>query len=111
MTGFANVILALPANYTQLLSALDFALGPSQEIVIVGQRGEETTEKMLTVVEESFIPNKIVLFRPLTKEAPKITEVAPFTKELTAIKGRATAHVCQNYQCGFPTTDVKKFLQ
>ena len=111
VTGFANVILASPANYTQLLSALDFALGPSQEIVIVGQRGEETTEKMLTVVEESFIPNKIVLFRPLTKEAPKITEVAPFTKELTAIEGRATAYVCQKYQCGFPTTDVKKFLQ
>lgn len=111
LRAFSALVLTSPANHTQFLSALDFALGPSQEIVIVGQRGEETTERMLAMAQERFIPNKVILFRAADEETPEIIRVAPFTSDLTAIDGKATAYVCQNYQCAAPTCDPERLLQ
>lgn len=107
-TAFAKVVSSSPANYTQLLCALDFALGPSQEIVIVGRQGEQTTEQMRAVVAEGFNPNKIVLFRPSDEETSTLTKIAPVTN-LTALDGQATAYVCRNYRCHIPTTDPNQF--
>ena len=110
--AFAQVISSAPANHTQLLCALDFALGPSQEIVIVGRRHEKTTKQMLAVVAEDFHPNKVVLFLPLNEEASLLTKIAPFTN-LKALDGQATAYVCQNYHCHSPTTNpdhLRKYI-
>jgi uncharacterized protein YyaL (SSP411 family) len=106
---FAERVMATPVNYTQFLSALDFAFGPGQEVVIVGRRGEETTEKMLTLLATTFAPRRVVLFRPIDQPDPAITDLAPFTKELTALEGRTTAYICRNYQCSLPTTDWRQF--
>jgi uncharacterized protein YyaL (SSP411 family) len=109
--AFGDRFCRSPGHYTQLLSALDFAFGPTREIVIAGRRGEEQTERMLGKVAASFGPRQVVLFRPVDVENPPITSLAPFTKELTAIEGQATAYVCQNYQCNLPTTDWAHFQQ
>jgi len=37
--------------------------------------------------------------------------LAPFTKDLTTIDGKATAYVCRNYMCNLPTIDVQKMLE
>jgi len=109
--AFADRIRRSPVNYTQLLSALDFAFGPTREIVVAGRRGDDLTERMLGKVAASFNPRQIALFRPVDVKNPEITRLAPFTKELTAIEGQATAYVCQNYQCNLPTTDWDRFRQ
>lgn len=108
---FGDRVERTPVNYTQFLSALDFAFGPGREIVIAGERGEETTERMLAFIQTTYHPRTINLFRPVVEENPLLTRLAPFTKELTALAGKTTAYVCQNYRCSLPTTDWVRFQQ
>jgi hypothetical protein len=109
--AFAGTVLVSPAYYTQFLSAVDFGFGPSFELVIVGRKGRKETEKMLETVENTFLPNKVVLFRPTDEENPEIIRKNSFLKELTEIEGKTTAYVCRNYHCNLPTTDPDKMLE
>ena len=108
---FARGIRRSPVSHTQALSALDFGLGPSFEVVIAGPPELGETERMLDLVRREFIPHKVLLFHPTTPDQREIEEIAPYTKELQSINGQATAYVCQNYQCRLPVTDPEKMME
>jgi len=108
--AFSSNLLRSPSSHTHMLCALDFALGPSQEVVIAGDLQARDTQQMLRALRRAFIPHKVVLFRP-SEMTPKITNLAEHTKEMTSRKGKATAYVCQNYQCRLPTTDTRQMLE
>jgi uncharacterized protein YyaL (SSP411 family) len=91
-----------PSASTYLLSALDFSLGPSFEIVLSGA----DVLAMRRAVFAKFVPNKVVVHRPAGPSA--ITRIAPYTEEQRAIGEKATAYVCTNYMCKLPTTDPAK---
>src|SRR4030042_41969 len=108
--AFSAAVSQFPQAYTQLLAALDFALGPSYEVVIVGDIEKADTKNMLTALRKLFVPNKVVLFRPLTKDTLKIEEIAPFVNSLTSIGGKATAYVCFNYAFKLPTNSSEQMI-
>lgn len=100
----------VPAGFTLFLTALDFRLGPSYEVVISGKPDSEDTKKMIKAIRTRFIPNKVVIFRPDDKKIPDITMVAKFTENQTSLDGKSTAYVCLNYSCNLPTTDINEML-
>jgi uncharacterized protein YyaL (SSP411 family) len=107
---FSESIPHSPSSFAQFLSALDFARGPSHEIVVVGNQEEDGTKKMLKSIRKYFIPNKVVVFRKTTEEEPEIIKLAPFTKNLSSIEGKATVYVCHNNRCERPTVDIDEML-
>ena len=109
--AFSNQVRQSPSAYTQLMIALDFAVGPSNEVVIVGDLNSGETIKMLSSLREEFIPNKVVLFRPDTDEKPPIVQMAEYTENQRSIDGKATAYVCRNFACKQPTNDPKQMLK
>ncbi len=109
--AFAMSIQKAPQYYPHIMSALGFALGPSYEVVIVGKKEAYDTRKMLRAIHREFLPNKVVMFKPAEEESPEILQIAGFMRDQTAIKGRATAYVCQNYSCNLPTTDIEEMLE
>ncbi len=109
--SIAGSVHRFPTGHTHLLSALDFGLGPSYEVVIVGDREAEDTKAMLDTLQRQFFPNMVTIFRPLGTEPAEITQIAPFTQDQKAINGRATAYVCLRHNCKLPTTDVKEMLK
>jgi hypothetical protein len=108
--AFSDTATQLPAAHTQLMVALDFAVRPSFEIVIVGNHQGKDTMDILRILRTQFIPNKVILFRPSGQDAPDISRIAAFTKNLSSIDGKATVYVCTNYTCKMPTTDTSKML-
>lgn len=88
-----------PVASTYLLSALDFSLGPSFEVVLSG----DDVSAMRRAVFAPFVPNKVVVHRP--SGASRITQIAPYTEAQRAIGGKATAYVCTNYACKLPVTE------
>ncbi len=104
--AFSKLIRKIPSGYTQFLSALDFGIGPTYEVVIAGKHEAPDTEHMLEELWTYFIPNKVLVFRP-EGEDPEITNLAAYTKMQVPIEGKATAYVCQNYECQLPTTEDK----
>jgi hypothetical protein len=108
--AFAPRARAAPAAHLHLLSALDFALGPTSEVVIVGHPHSPDTEEMKKALWSRFLPEIVVLFKEAGEEDPQIAKIAEFTSDLTAVDGKATAYVCRGYVCQLPTTDPDGML-
>jgi uncharacterized protein YyaL (SSP411 family) len=109
--AFSGSVRESPAAYTQLMVALDFAIGPSYEVVIAGNAHAEDTKAMAKELMTRFLPNKVVLLNGSDRESPEIASLAEFVKNQSSIGGKATAYVCLNYSCKSPTTDINKMLE
>jgi uncharacterized protein YyaL (SSP411 family) len=107
---FSNAVSQSPGAFTQLMVALDFALGSSYEVVIVGDPDAEDTKAMIKNLRKAFAPSKVVLFRPAVEAHADIISVAEFTKDLTRIGNKATAYVCRSFRCELPTTEAHQML-
>jgi len=110
MESFGKTISSSPTAFSQLLIALDFALGPTQEIVIAGNFPKKDTKQMLRAVHRRFLPGKILILHPEDEAGKAIEKIVPFIKHQNTINGKATAYVCENFTCKSPTTDVAKMI-
>jgi len=97
--------------FPMLLTALESALSPSQELVIAGKKEAQDTRRMLEALRKNYFPNAVVLFKPADEKAPAINEYAAFVEFMNAIDNKATAYVCTDFKCNFPTTDPDKMLE
>ncbi|MFC1873730.1 thioredoxin domain-containing protein [Chloroflexota bacterium] len=109
--AFFELVRQSPSAYTQLMVAVDFAVGPSYEVVIAGDAQNSDTVEMLRVINRRFIPNQVVIFLPAGIDSTELRHIAPFTQYQSTIDGQATAYVCQNYNCELPTTDTDEMLR
>ncbi len=107
--AFSSSIWQAPRAYTQMIAAIDFAVGPTSEVVIAGDAGAEDTKAMLAAMRKEFIPGNVVMFR--NDVDSEIISLAEYTRNLTSIEGKATAYVCRNYSCNLPVTDAGKMLE
>ena len=108
--AFAQVVTKQPTGFTAMLLALDFAVGPSLEVVIAGDPDADDTQAMLRALHSVYLPNKVVLLRPATEADSTITRLSPFTGAQEAVEGKATAYVCHHFVCEQPTTDIEQML-
>jgi uncharacterized protein YyaL (SSP411 family) len=108
--AFARNIGQLPSAYSQLMVALEFLAGPQFEIVVAGKPGAQDTQEMLDAVRRSFLPNRVLLLRPQGAGSGAIAAIAPYTKDMKADGGRATAYVCRNFACAKPVRTVDEML-
>ncbi len=110
MQSFGKTISRSPTGFSQFLIAVDFDLGPTKEIVIAGDLKNKDTQKMLRAIRQRFLPRKILLLHPEGEDGKAIEQIVPFIKMQNEIKGKATAYVCENFTCKYPTTDVAKMI-
>jgi len=78
---FYNQINKVPSGYTQMMVGLDFALGPSYEIVIVGNKGKQDTQKIIQSINQMYLPNKVIILKEPDTKDKLIEELVPFIKE------------------------------
>lgn len=105
---FAKEVSLIPETHTQLLSALDYALGPSHEVVIAGDPEKNDTTEMIVALRNEFLPNVIVILN--ADESESYCLLGEVLNNKSRIDGKATAYVCSNRTCREPTTDLKSML-
>ena len=108
MGAFAEQVTHYPMAHTQFLASVDFMVGPSREIVIAGNPNLDNTLVMAKKINEKFLPNKVVLFRPndgLT--ADKCISLAPFLKDMPSEEQVPTVYVCEQYACKAPVRTLQ----
>jgi uncharacterized protein len=103
--AFSGTASKAPTAHTQLLGALDFALGPTREIVIAGEKADAEARAMIREVRDRFLPRKVLLWS-LPSEAKTLHGLAPFVSAQTPVAGAAAAYVCENYACRAPVTSA-----
>ncbi|TFG48299.1 MAG: thioredoxin domain-containing protein [Anaerolineales bacterium] len=107
--SFANQINSVPQGYTQLLTAVLFASNPSVEVVISGNSDAEDTKEMIKQLRRYYSPQQVILLRP-DQGDEWLFKLLPTLKLQTQVDGKATAYVCQNFQCSAPTTDPEVMI-
>jgi uncharacterized protein YyaL (SSP411 family) len=108
--SFAGSIKRQPSAFTQFLIGLDFAFYPGQEIVVTGEAKSPEALSMLKSLNLHFTPNQVTLFKS-NQHADTLSTLAEYTANMTAAGGRATAHICKNFSCQEPTTDINDMLK
>jgi len=87
-----------PLAFGRLLTALDFHLGRLVELAVIGEAAEPQTRRLLKVVRERYLPNRLVAVSP-------IAGTIPLLADRRALDGKATAYLCEGFTCQAPTTD------
>ena len=103
--AFGGLVARQPLAYTHLMNALDFSLSPGQEVVVVGQRGEEATEALIAKAQRSFAPSRVLLFKPAGPEGARVAALAPYAADMEQVGSGATAYVCAGHACQSPVND------
>lgn len=109
ITAFSDEVKRISAGHTMFIMGVDFKLGPSYEVVVVGNHGSEETIKMLDSINQRFIPNKVILFKD-PEMSDEIDKIAESLKLKKMVDGKTTAYVCTSGSCKIPTTSVEEML-
>jgi len=102
---FSSAIRKYPSGFTQFLIALDFAVGPSKEIILSGN----DYHSFLSHIYEKFIPAKIVLKTPSEKDSA--LGFAHYLKDYLTTDDKTKVFVCENYVCNLPVYSVEALEQ
>ncbi|MHC4068723.1 MAG: thioredoxin domain-containing protein [Planctomycetota bacterium] len=106
LNNFSTQMTQSPTALTAMLIALDFHLGPSQEIVIAGDHQSPDTREMLNLIQSRFLPNAVVLLHPTDDTAEQIEKLVPFLANQLPVEEKATTYLCENYICKKPTNNI-----
>jgi uncharacterized protein YyaL (SSP411 family) len=98
-----------PMAAGQMLLALDRHLGPSHELVIVGDLSRDDTKNAITEVQIRYLPRAVIAARDST--SPDVT--ATRSQRLdglfagkSAPTGEPVLYICQNFACQEPATGL-----
>ncbi|MDD2836373.1 MAG: thioredoxin domain-containing protein, partial [Methanothrix sp.] len=92
---------------SMLLCSLDYALGPTSEIALLGSKQDTVIIEMLQAIRARFLPNKSTIL-VCGKE---IREIVPFTRNLPPEEETTAAYVCTDHVCSLPTTSPKEMMR
>ena len=93
-------------GHTMLLCALDYALGPSSEVALVGRSDDADLLDMLRAIRSRFLPSNVVV----VVSGDEVGKVVLFTKDMVQLEDRATAYVCSGQTCQLPATSPEKMI-
>lgn len=108
-SAFSPALNKAPISHTMFMTALDFALGPSYEVVIAGEKNSIETMDTISKLRENYTPNKVVILKE--DDDIEISGIAPYTKSQKPISGKVAAYVCKDFICNLPTSDSGKMLE
>jgi len=100
--ALAGRVHRYPAAFTAYLTGAAHLLEPTREVVIVGPPDREDTRALLRAARSVYAPETAVLLAP---PDGALGRVAPFTRGMSDVGGRAAAYVCQSFTCEAPITD------
>jgi uncharacterized protein YyaL (SSP411 family) len=103
-----GVLERLPSAAAQMLLAYDFWLGPTPEIVLVGDPTRADTAATLAAIRQCYWPNKIVALARPEWLGENATAPPACLAELFAGKTSRETHVvmyvCENFACQAPVS-------
>jgi uncharacterized protein YyaL (SSP411 family) len=97
---YQGLLASHPNAAGQMLIALDFYLGPVQELAIVGDPAAEDTRRVLRTIRQGFRPNRVVALQPVGGEGRP--DLIPLLADKPAHHGTVTTYVCEDFSCQAP---------
>ncbi|MFZ3131838.1 MAG: thioredoxin domain-containing protein, partial [Desulfosporosinus sp.] len=102
--SFRPVLEEHPSGYTAFLQALQFALHPSQELILAGSLENGELPEMRQIFFAEFRPYSSVLY-----QEGSLPDIIPWTKDYPINPSHVTAYLCQNFTCQRPVQQIEEF--
>lgn len=109
--AFGGAVARTPQAYTFYLCALDFSLGPPQEIVVAGEKDNSQTQGFFEVLRSKYMPQAVILHNQPGKPGEQLAAVAPTAAGKMSPDGTPAVYICENYACREPVGDLKKLAE
>ncbi|MFM9905068.1 MAG: thioredoxin domain-containing protein [Pyrinomonadaceae bacterium] len=95
----ASQIRRHPQGFGRALSALEFHVGKTKEIVVTGPKGNALAQNVL----RRYLPDAVII----ASSNPELDAVmTPLLKDRNIIDGKATVYVCEDFVCQRPVSTV-----
>ncbi len=105
--GAAELIQRAPAAAAQMLSAMDLAIGPVEEFVLLADLDKEETASILHEIRDMYAPRRVVA---ATSQATESGPLAPLTAGKSQQDGQPVLYICENFACQLPIAGAAKIL-
>jgi len=102
LAAAAPIAKQAPLAMGQMLLALDMYLGPTYEIVLVGDAGSPDTAAALAALRHTYLPNMVVACRAATSKPSNVELLAPIFAGKSLQGPEPGVYVCQNFACQAP---------
>lgn len=97
---FSSSVQRAPHAYSMLLSGLDFAFGPSTEVVVSGNK--EDIRDIISQLSQRYLPN-VVVHRYSTELATSVNYISDMKPGDSPL-----IYVCTGFVCSLPTGNMEK---
>jgi len=101
LSKMAGIAIKFPTSFGQWLSALDFAIGPTREVAILGDMESLQYQNLRDSLWDGYQPR---LVAALSQFPPK-AESPHLLLDRHLLGNQPTAFVCQNFTCQLPVND------
>jgi uncharacterized protein YyaL (SSP411 family) len=95
-----------PTSFSKWLCEIDFALGPSMQLALMGDPQEPAFQALAGVAFQTYTPRAVI-----AGGIPSQAQEPELLKSRTTIDGQPTAYLCQNFTCQLPTTAPEKLAE
>jgi uncharacterized protein YyaL (SSP411 family) len=98
---FSGILNRHPTAVAQMLIALDFWVGPVDELAIVGDPAAEDTHRVLRAAWSQFHPRRVLGLKAGKGDTSKQDAVLPLLAGKKA-EGAVTTYICRDFACQAP---------
>ncbi|MEQ1877773.1 MAG: hypothetical protein ABL958_14105 [Bdellovibrionia bacterium] len=105
--SFSGDIRRHSSAHNMSLLGLDFGLGPTSEVVVVGESAE--AKSFAQALTFKFAPHAVVLLKTGATSSD-LSRLAPFTEQLRAQGKKTAIYICEDFSCQKPTEDLAEAL-
>jgi len=102
LAAHAMPLQRAPTAVPQMLVALDFAVHPPSQAIIVGPR--ETADALLTALQHTFLPHTVTLLVHDAESREFFSTKAPPIAGMTPLGDKPALYLCENFSCQLPVT-------
>ena len=92
-----------PFSSPQMLFALYFYMKGATEIILSGDRHDEDFEKMLNKINNTYIPNKIIIYAD-----ESAINISPFIENIIVKEKGNKVYICKDYKCDLPLNNSEE---
>jgi uncharacterized protein YyaL (SSP411 family) len=101
-----SMLIRYPSAFAQWLCAADFALGPVNEVAILGDPADRVTQSLLRPLWTGYHPRLVLAVSPFPPPAGS----PALLNDRRLLNGRPTVYVCQGFVCQQPVNDPEQML-
>jgi uncharacterized protein YyaL (SSP411 family) len=108
LTAFAGPMRDSPSGMGQMLAALDFYLGPANEVAVIGAVDSGAVQRVLAAIRERFLPTVVLAaHEPGTSDAD--ADLIPLLHDRPA-RDAVSTYLCENFTCQAPAVGIDDSL-